>query len=126
MWKQRPLTMMGKKLLINSLLNSSFLFNAQIENPPPDFIKLVDKQNKQFLWGGAAKIAHNTLIADYNQGGIRYIQSINMKFLIKLSSQLPNRFTSVYNSVLIIYLKFQIRTTMTTNSSISTIFLERN
>ena len=98
-WKQRPLTIMGKNLLINSLINSTFLFNAQIENPPQDFIKLVDIQNKNFLWGGVAKIAHDTLIADYNQGGIRYkelgyfIQSINMKFLIKLSSQSPNRCT---------------------------------
>ena len=29
-WKQRPLTLIGKNLLINSLINSSFLFNAQI------------------------------------------------------------------------------------------------
>ena len=40
-WKQRPLTLIGK----NMLINSSFLFNAQIEIPPPDFIRLVDKQS---------------------------------------------------------------------------------
>ena len=93
MWKQRHLTILGKNVLINALINSSFLFNAQIEIPPPNFIKLVDQQNKNFLWGGTAKIAHNTLIADYNSGGIRYkdldcfIISINMKFLLNLTSK---------------------------------------
>ena len=96
-WKQRPLTIIGKNVLINSLINSSFLFNAQIEIPPPDFIKLVDKQNKSFLWGGTAKIAHNTIIADYNEGGIRYkdvecfVRSINLKFLLNLTMEIPNR-----------------------------------
>ena len=28
MWKQRHLTIVGKKVLINALINSSFLFNA--------------------------------------------------------------------------------------------------
>ena len=98
MWRQRPLTIIGKNVLINSLLNSSFLFNAQIDIPPPDFIKLVDKQNKDFLWsGGTAKIAHNTIIANYDKGGIRYkdldcfISSINIKFLLNLTSTVPNR-----------------------------------
>ena len=95
-WKQRPLTLIGKNLLINS----SFLFNAQIEIPPPDFIKLVDKQNKSFLWGGGTpKIAHNTIIADYNEGGIQYkdldcfLSSINIKFLLNLTADTPNKCT---------------------------------
>ena len=99
-WKQRPLTLIGKNLLINSLINSSFLFNAQIEIPPPDFIKLVDKQNKSFLWGGGTpKIAHNTIIADYNEGGIQYkdldcfLSSINIKFLLNLTADTPNKCT---------------------------------
>ena len=51
-WKQRTLTIMGKNLLINSLLNSLFIFNAQIEIPPPEFIKIIEEKNKNFLWGG--------------------------------------------------------------------------
>ena len=97
-WRQRQLTIIGKNVLINSLINSTFLFNSQIEIPPKDFIKLVDMQNKDFLWGGGvAKIAHNTIIADYDEGGIRYkdlycfILSINVKFLLNLSSAVPNR-----------------------------------
>ena len=73
LWKMRSLTIMGRNMLINSLLNSLFLYNAQIEFPPKEFIKSVEQKNKHFLWdGGVAKIAHHSLIADYPLGGIRY------------------------------------------------------
>ena len=92
-WKQRGLTIVGRNLLINSLLNTLFLFNAQVEIPPCDFIKIAEAKNKDFLWnGGVAKIAHHSLIGDYDQGGIRYkdiattIKSLCLKFLVRLSS----------------------------------------
>ena len=81
------------------MINSSFLFNAQIEIPPPDFIKLADKLNKNFLWGGTPKIAHHSIIADYIEGGIRYkdldcfVRAINVKFLLNLTSETQNRCT---------------------------------
>ena len=40
--------------------------------------------------GGTPKITHNTIIADYSEGGIKYkdldsfIKSINVKFLVNL------------------------------------------
>lgn len=90
-WKQRALTIMGKNLLINSLLNSLFIFNAQIELPPKDFIKIIEAKNKNFLWGGGvAKIAHHSLVGDYHEGGIKYkdlnafVLSVNFKFLVRL------------------------------------------
>ena len=89
-WKQRYLTIVGKNLLINSLSTSLFIFNAQIDIPPVDFIKSVEKIHKDFLWLGTAKIAHHTLISSYERGGIRYkdlndfILSMNVKFLQKL------------------------------------------
>ena len=102
MWKGRQLTIIGKNLLINSLSNSLFIYNAQIECPPKEFIKLVEKMHKEFLWNGVPKIAHHSIIADYSNGGIRYkdlndfIASLNFKFLQQLSlktesnSALPN------------------------------------
>ena len=94
MWKQRPLTLFGKNLLINSLSNSQFLFNSQIDKPPEDFVKLAEALNKGFLWGGTPKIAHHSIIADYQYGGFKYkdltslINSINFKFLFNISSTL--------------------------------------
>ena len=91
-WRQRSLTIMGKNLLINSLSTSLFLFNSQIEIPPIDFVKSVEKVHKDFLWsGGTPKIAHHTLIAEYEKGGIKYkdlnsfIAAINIKFIHNIS-----------------------------------------
>ena len=101
MWKQRYLTIIGKNLLINALSNSQFLFNSQIDKPPDEFIKLADKENKQFLWGGTPKIAHHTIIADYQHGGIKYkdltslISSINLKFLLNLSISVEDNYCAL-------------------------------
>ena len=62
---------MGKNLLINALLNTSFSFNAQIESPQKEFIKAIESCNKTFLWdGGVSKIAHHSIIGDYSQGAL--------------------------------------------------------
>ena len=72
------------------MATSLFLFNCQIETPPADFIKLVEQIQKDFLWSGTPKIAHNTIIADYKSGGINYkdlnsfIAAVNVKFIQKL------------------------------------------
>ena len=93
MWKMRSLTLLGRNLVINALLNSLFLYNAKIEYPPKEFISIIEKKNKNFLWeGGIAKIAHHSLIGDYQQGGIRYkdidslIQAQNLKSLLQIKS----------------------------------------
>ena len=100
MWKQRTLTIMGKSLLINALLNSLFIFNAQIECPPKDFIKLINARNKSFLWdGGVPKISHHSLIGDFGQGGIRYkdveslLSSVNMKFIFRIKTDVVSNST---------------------------------
>ena len=91
MWNQQPLTLFGKKLLISSLSNSQFLFNAQIDNPPDDFVKLAEALNKGFLWVGTPKTAHHSIIAEYQYGGFKYkdlariINSINFNFLFNIT-----------------------------------------
>ena len=91
-WKQRSLTIIGRNLLINALLNSLFSFNAQIEHPPVEFLKEMELKNKNFLWdGGVSKISHHSIIGDFPQGGIRYkdldsyLTAINLKFIVRLS-----------------------------------------
>ena len=64
-----------------------------MSNRKPDFLKLVDEKNKTFLWGGTAKIAHHSIIADYSEGGIKYkdlaclITSVNVKFLFNRNNE---------------------------------------
>ena len=67
-WKQRNLTLFGKSILISSLSTSLFIFNTQIDTPPADFIKLVEGLHKDFLWAGVPKIAHHTIIGNYQRG----------------------------------------------------------
>ena len=50
-----------QKLIDQFSLNSLFTFNAQIEIPPMEFMKIVDSKNKTFLWRGIPKIAHNSV-----------------------------------------------------------------
>ena len=99
-WKQRSLTLMGKNLLINALLNTTFSFNSQIEAPPKEFLKAIESRNKAFLWdGGVSKIAHHSLIGEYSQGGIGYkdldmfIKSINLKFIVRLKERVNSNST---------------------------------
>ena len=100
MWKQRDMTIIGRNLLMNSLLNSLILFNAQIEAPPKEFIRISDMKNKSFLWnGGVAKIAHHSLIGSYQQGGIKYkdiettLKSLNFKYIKRLLNQIVTNST---------------------------------
>ena len=92
-WKQRNLTLFGKSLLISSLSTSLFMFNAQIETPPADFIKLAEDVHKDFLWAGVPKIAHHTIIGNYRSGSINYrdlhsfMAAINLKFIQTLANR---------------------------------------
>ena len=89
MWKQRYLTLFGKKIVIHALINSLFIYNCQIEMPPTNFLPLVDRKCKEFLCGSrTAKISHHSIIGDTARGGMRYkdlqnfILSINFKFYL--------------------------------------------
>ena len=89
-WKGRNLTLFGKNLLINALSNSLFIFNAQIETPPTDFIKSAEKIHKDFLWDGTPKISHHSIISESSKGGIKYkdlndfISAINLRKLLRM------------------------------------------
>ena len=61
--------------------------------PPYDFIKIIEARNKNFLWeGGVAKIAHHSIIGEYDQGGIRYkditslVKAMSLKFVLRLNN----------------------------------------
>ena len=85
-WQQRDLTIFGKNVILSSLINSQLIYNSQIETPPNDFLKSIEKIKKKFLWGNRVpKIAHASLINPIQHGGMNYkdiqsqIQSINVK-----------------------------------------------
>ena len=84
--------------MFSALINSKILYNAQIETPPPDLLKIIEKLKKSFLWGrGTPKIAHHSLIGPVEDGGINYkdlqlqIKALNSKFVINLNQCKSNR-----------------------------------
>ena len=69
--------------------------------PPTNFLPLVDRKCKEFLWGSTtAKISHHSIIGDTARGGMRYkdlqnfILSINLKFYLNYGKNLGIYFDS--------------------------------
>ena len=104
-WRQRDLTLFGKTLIIKSLINSQFLFNSQVEMPPDDFLKEVNKKCKDFLWnGGTPKIAHKSIINPLFEGGLAFpdlecfLEAQSLKALKGINFQKPsNRHACLVN-----------------------------
>ena len=74
-WKGRTLTIMGKILIINSLLASQTVYKFMVLNLPTDnVIKKMKQIITTFLWDGKkAKIAYDTLIKSKSQGGLALV-----------------------------------------------------
>ena len=79
-----------------------FLYNCQIEIPPTEFIPLVDKKAKEFLWNSKTpKIAHHSIIGEKEMGGLEYkdlqqfVTSMNIKFLNKLNFNKPQNWMAL-------------------------------
>ena len=79
-WSYRDLTPLGKITIVKSLALSqlTFLFSV-LPNPPSNFIREIEKAIYSFVWSGKPdKIHRQTIIGDYNQGGLKmpHIQSM--------------------------------------------------
>ena len=66
----------------------------KLKYPPQNSYKLLKQKTTVSYggWGGVAKIAHNSIIGDYQEGGIKYkdlqtfVLSVNYKFLYRLNN----------------------------------------
>jgi hypothetical protein len=72
-WTIRNLTMVGKMLIVKSLLTSKLTFIGSIIDLPSDFVKCVNRLFFKCVWGGSEKVKRNTLIHDLNMGGLKMI-----------------------------------------------------
>ncbi len=78
-WKQRKLKLKGKVVVVNSLLLSKFVYVLNALDLPEWVIKEMNQAVTNFLWDGkAVRIAHNTLIGEYKDGGLKLID-LNVK-----------------------------------------------
>lgn len=71
-WSMRDLSPLGKITIIKSLGLSQLIFLLSVlPDPPSNFIKELDDVVYKFIWSGKPdKIKRNTIINDYNEGGL--------------------------------------------------------
>ena len=74
-WYNRLLTLMGKVLVINTLMGSLFVYKMMsLGNMDNDQLEEAIKIIQEFLWNGKkARISYSTLIKRKDQGGLRLV-----------------------------------------------------
>ena len=71
-WKMRNLSLLGKITIVKALAVSKLNHLALVTNVPTAIIELLNKIQKEFLWGkNKSKIKHDTLCFDYENGGLK-------------------------------------------------------
>lgn len=72
-WQTRGLTKIGKVQVINSLINSLFIYKFQcLPNPKEDFFIQYKKRIRDFIWDNKkATISYNKLILSKDKGGLQ-------------------------------------------------------
>ena len=85
-WSQRPLTLMGKVVVINSLMESLFVYKLNaLELMTEVQCKQVERLISQFLWSEKRpKIALKTLQLPKNEGGLRLFDIRNKQKALKI------------------------------------------
>lgn len=85
LWTHRTLSLMGKVLLVNSLIASLFVYKMMVlPNLHADCIKQFTKSIRNFLWNNKKpRIALTILQADKSMGGLRLVNLKNKEISIK-------------------------------------------
>ena len=83
-WKTRPLTLMGRVLIVNTLVESLLVYKFSILPQLDDaIVKTLQDEIVHFIWQGKkAKIAYNTLKRPKVDGGMRLVDICTRHALI--------------------------------------------
>ena len=74
LWSLRDLSLIGKITSLKSLAFSTIIYQCAVLTLPPEFTELINDIAYQFLWNNKPeKIRRKTIIADYEQGGLKMI-----------------------------------------------------
>ena len=119
-WKARSATLLGKILLINTLLASQTVYKFLIlDTPPEKFFGKCKKLVTDFLWDGKkAKIAYTTLIKSIPLGGLKLTDLRTKEKALKLiwvkkATTSNNIWKSIANTMLPIPLEDMINANIT-------------
>ena len=92
-WKRRKITLIGKILILKNLVIAKLVYTASVLSILDDIISKVKSMLYKFVWDNKPdKIKRNTLIGDYNQGGLKMpdIKSLITALLAKYAYRLTN------------------------------------
>lgn len=90
-WTMRNLTMVGKVLIVKSLLASQLSFIGSIIDLPSEFVNRLNRMFFKFVWGGSEKVKRTTLINEYEKGGLKmlnlshFLDSLKLTWIKKLA-----------------------------------------
>jgi hypothetical protein len=94
LWRWRNLSVHGKITIFKTLALSKIIFASYLSCVPNTIINELKKIQKDFIWSGKPpKVKHNTLIGDYESGGLKDIDiklkitSLQLSWLKRLFSQ---------------------------------------
>ena len=91
-WKRRYLSMVGKIIIVKSMLASQMTYAASVLNLPEHVIKDVNKTLFQFVWGSNEKVKRRTLINEYSKGGLNmlhlpsFLESLKFSWVKRLTN----------------------------------------
>jgi hypothetical protein len=91
-WKMRGLSMIGRNLVVKTLLASQFSYIASVINIPDTIITKLHTIFFKFIWNRGEAVKRNTVIADYDKGGINvfhvklFFDSLKMSWVNKLNN----------------------------------------
>ena len=84
-WEKRHLSIIGKILIVKSLIIPQFTYVASSTPLSKNYIDLLEKEIFKFIWNGKPdKVKRNTLIADYGLGGLNMIDIKSYFFALKI------------------------------------------
>jgi hypothetical protein len=72
-WRRRKLTLFGKIVMLKTFALSKFIYAFSVLETPPEIVKTMKDAMFKFLWNGKDKIKRNTIIGNYEDGGIKMI-----------------------------------------------------
>lgn len=82
-WKCRKLSLFGKVNVLKGLALAKFVYCMTVLPVPVEIIKEITKSFHSFLWKGTDRIKRNTLIAQYEHGGIKMVDVESMVVSLK-------------------------------------------
>ena len=88
-WKMRGLSMIGRNLIVKTLLASQLTYIATAINIPDQIVSKINTMFLKFIWNRREVVKRNTIIADFDMGGIKifhvksFLNSLKMSWIKK-------------------------------------------